>query len=77
MQRPASQALFTFVVFEAHLSNMSTAAGYFNANDFAVIMEINTVVINLTFVLIVHNFFTLSDILANPNITFDENGGNF
>ncbi|WP_312038888.1 hypothetical protein [Desulfosporosinus shakirovi] len=76
MQLPASQALFMFTVFEAHLSDMSTAAGYFNADDFSVIMEINTVVINLTFVQIVHNFFTLSDILATPNITFDENSGN-
>lgn len=49
-----------FTVLEVHLPDMPAAAGYFNADDFAAIMEINTVVISFTFVLKVHVFVTLS-----------------
>ena len=66
MQRPTKRAFYIFIVFEAYFPNMPAAAGYFNADDFAAVMEINTVVIDLVFVPVVHNFFTLSYTVGYP-----------
>ena len=58
-----------FSVSERYLPDVPAAAGYFNADDFAAIAEINSVVINLTFDLtVLHNFFTLSYIVSLPQI---------
>jgi hypothetical protein len=66
MQHPANRAFYIYTVFVAHLSDMPIAASYFNAYDFTTVIEINTVVITLTFVVVIHNFFTLSDIVGYP-----------
>jgi hypothetical protein len=52
------RAFFIFTVFEADLTDMTAAAGYFNADDFAAAVEVNTVVVDLTLVLVVHDFIT-------------------
>jgi hypothetical protein len=54
----AVRAFFIFTVFEAHFTNMPAAAGHFNTDDFAAAMEIDPVVIDLPFVLVVHERIT-------------------
>jgi hypothetical protein len=76
MYRAAVWAFFIFTVFESYLTNMPAAAGHFNADDFAAVMEINPVVIDLSFVLVVHDRITPLYIVANPNIALDQYGGN-
>lgn len=76
MYRAAVRAFFVFTVFEAHLTNMPAAAGYFNADDFAAAMEIDPVVIDLPFILVVHKRIPPIYIVANPNIALDQFSGN-
>jgi hypothetical protein len=76
MYSAAVRAFFIFTVFEADLTNMPAAAGHFNADDFAAAMEIDPVVIDLPFVLVVHERITPLYIVANPNIALDQFSGN-
>jgi hypothetical protein len=58
MFRAAKRAFFAFTVFKADFTDMPATAGYFNADDFTVVIEVNPVVIDLTFILVVHDFIT-------------------
>jgi hypothetical protein len=69
----AVRAFFIFTVLEAYLPNMPAAAGHFNTDDFAAAMEIDPVVIDLSFV---HDHITPLYIVANPNIALDQYSGN-
>jgi hypothetical protein len=55
---------------------MPAAAGHLNADDFAAASEIDPVVIDLPFVLVVHERITPLYIVANPNIALDQYSGN-
>lgn len=55
---PAKRAFFTFAVFKADFTDMPAAAGYFDADDFTVDIEINPVVIDFTLVQAVHGCTT-------------------
>jgi hypothetical protein len=72
----AVRAFFIFTIFEAYLTNMPAAAGHFNTDDFAAAMEIYPVVVDLPFVLVVHDCITPLYIVANPNIALDQYSGN-